>query len=474
MQIKRFEAKDMTEALKMIKNEFGSQAVILSAKTLKKSSGIFGAVRKAGVEITAASDRYPAIDYQDQAAVEENDVSNLPDSLLPSDDKVSIFQNKFKKHYTDSDLNSANFDKNNFESPLIKKLRLSLEEQGLTDPLAKQIIEKITTETQHQHAIGLEEIRTIFNRTVNEKIAIANALEIRGDQATIVAFVGPTGVGKTTTIAKLSAINALEKKYWVALISLDHQRIGATATLEKYARIIGLPYKTVETKEELRSAVDAFRNHHFILIDTPGIAVIEREKINRLAEHLSCISPDEVHLLLSAGTKDQDMIRLCKTYAACRTNRLIFTKIDETIGFGNLLNLLERKELPLAYVTNGQQIPENIIAVQSNTIADLIFNTAYALSRPDKTALMLKENIFNSESASLPEGDYFIANKNSDIFHHRNCKSVERINMNNVIVFQSMSDARMQNFKPCRMCCHEKIGSDRLTLRFKQKIAASV
>jgi len=466
MQIKRFEAKDMTEALKMIKKEFGSQAVILSAKTLKKSGGFFGAVRKAGVEITAASDRYRSIDIKAQLPAKEEE------NYLSKSVKASFTEDEFNEDRLDNKLQSANHLENRFESPLIKKLHLNLKEQGLTDFLIRKIIDKISIITQSNQTVSVEEIKEIFYQIIDDRVVVAGQLGIKEGKPNIVAFVGPTGVGKTTTIAKLGAINALEKKYSVALISLDHQRIGATTTLEKYAGIIGLPYKTVRSEKELKSIVNKFEKNHLIFVDTPGIAVMHKEEVDQLAKQLASISTNEVHLLISAATKDKDMERLCSAYSPCGINRLIFTKIDETSEFGNLLNLLENKKIPLAYVTNGQQIPEDIIRGQSKTIADLLFFSANVQNLLEKK-VNTKRSVGTPKSIFSQPGEYYIANKNSDIFHHRMCKSIERINMNNVIIFENISDAREQNFKPCRMCCHERTRNYQLMQRFNQKIAIS-
>jgi flagellar biosynthesis protein FlhF len=472
MQIKRFEAKDMTEALKMIKKEFGSEAVILSAKTLKKSGGLFGAVRKACVEITAASDHYRSIDLKAQLPIKGyNDLSKSQHSSSTVN-KVSNLNDKLDKDGSDCKPKFSNQLENHFESPLIKKFYLSLKEQGLADLLIHRIIDEISFTNKHNQSVSFKEIKNDFYQAIDDRVMVAEQLGIKEGKPNIVAFVGPSGVGKTTTIAKLSAINMLEEKYSVALISLDHQRIGATSTLEKYAGIIGLPYKTVQSEKELKSIIAQFKKKQLIFVDTPGIAVMNKEGIAKLAKQLNSISPSEVHLLISATTKDKDMVCLCSAYAPCQVNRLIFTKIDETSEFGNLLNLLENKKIPLAYVTNGQQIPEDIIQGQSKTIADLLFfhtNVRNSSERKIKT----KRSVETYQSVFSQSCEYYIANKNSDIFHHRMCKSVERINMNNVIIFKNISDALEKKFKPCRMCCHEKNRNDQLMQRFNQKVAIS-
>jgi flagellar biosynthesis protein FlhF len=402
--------------------------------------------------------------------------SELPEKskiILPDDENITLIKDRFKKLRSDDVSQNKLFKTEQLESHIIAKLRLNLEEQGVADHLIRQIIKNITSEVKNLDSITKEDIKNVFSRIIEDKVSIAKAIDRHNGKPYLVAFVGPTGVGKTTTIAKLSAKYALENKNSIALISLDCQRVGATVTLEKYAGIIGLPYKTVSSEEELRQSIKLFQNSRYIFIDTPGLAISDTEKINQLSIQLNGIAPDEIHLLLSAVTKDQDMAQLCRTYTPCKVNRLIFTKIDETFGIGNLLNLIEKRKISLSYLTNGQCIPEDIINASTDVITDLLINSSNSYNRAERRLFSNKDMRDNSQLMSLPEGDYYIANKNSDIFHHRNCKSVERINLNNVIIFQNILDAQKQNFKPCRMCCLEKTRNNRLMQRFRHKIAVS-
>lgn len=475
MQIKRFEAKDMTEALKMIKNEFGAQAVILSAKTIKKSSGLFGAVKKSGVEITAASDR-----YQPDENKENVKLNNLVNKLnlerkVESSSKTYINGEDENKEAKVQEIKFPQLAavKEDIESPFIEQLRFDLKEQGVEERLIDRYLFNIKERTRFLTSMNMDDVKEAFNRTVCDKLTVSNEIEVKKEKTSIIAFVGPTGVGKTTTIAKLSVLTSLEKKHSMALISMDNQRIGATVTLEKYAGIIGLPYKNTETEKELKQAVDSFSKKELILIDTPGVAMSDRIKIADLGRQLTAISPDEVHLLISAATKNRDMVRLCNAYSVCGINRLIFTKIDETSCYGNLLNLIEKENFPISYLTNGQLVPENIVKVSPEIISDLFFSSSYVRNSIQNQYRGYKKVINTSESSFLPDGEYFVANKNSDIFHHFKCKAVHRISEDNVVVFQNMTDAKNQNYKPCRMCCTDRIGNDRLMQKFKQKVAVS-
>ena len=167
------------------------------------------------------------------------------------------------------------------------------------------------------------------------------------------------------------------------------------------------------------------------------------------------------------------MRELCDAFKTCRVNRLIFTKLDETVDFGNLLNLLNQSDIPLAYLIRDQRIPGGVEAARSAAIADLIFKpmAAGTVRETENQKKILKDT--PAANALLLKDDCYVANKNSDIFHRRDCKSVKRIATNNVLVFRSISDAAEKNFKPCRMCCPEVLTQNSFFKHFVPQTAAS-
>jgi flagellar biosynthesis protein FlhF len=479
MQIKRFEARDMAEALKMIKKEFGSEAVILSAKTIKKPAGLLGTLKKSGVEITAASDRQPSSEVPADGPLQTAPPISKSDNLWPKDligaalDRIRLETKPSPADQSPTRSPSVDGEPPDANDPEIVALRLVLDEQGVCPPLGEEIIEAVLQGIPQRRELTRQRIKKEFNRILEKKISIASPILRAVGQPRTIALVGPTGAGKSSTIAKLAAVYALQKHYPVGIISLDHERIGSTVALEKYARIIGVPFAVAASGDQLQGTVRHYHNMAFIFIDTPGLGMAENEKINQLANFLGEVVLDEVHLLISAATKERDMQGLCEAFRTCRVNRLIFTKLDETADFGNLLNLLSQTNTPLAYVTRDQRIPGDIEAARSAAIADLILKptgAAPAQKMEDKKPVFKNAAPIHMQ---LCNDDCYVANKNSDIFHHRSCKAVKRIASDNVQVFRSIPEAEAKNFKPCRMCCPEMPIKNSYFRKFAPQSAAS-
>jgi flagellar biosynthesis protein FlhF len=192
----------------------------------------------------------------------------------------------------------------------------------------------------------------------------------------VVALIGPTGVGKTTTLAKLAANLKLREKHRVGLITLDTFRIAAVDQLKRYADIIGSPLRVVNTAEELREAVKAMSDCDFLLIDTAGRSPKDTMKLNELRGLLAAVEPDEVHLVLST-TASEDAIELAVSrFSDVRVDKIIFTKIDETAHVGVVLNVVRKVNKSLSYITTGQDVPDDIEVGRGRRLAQLILGNS--------------------------------------------------------------------------------------------------
>jgi flagellar biosynthesis protein FlhF len=191
----------------------------------------------------------------------------------------------------------------------------------------------------------------------------------------VVALIGPTGVGKTTTIAKLAAKLKLDENRRIGLVTIDTYRIAAVDQLKKYADIIGSPLRVVHTPEELREAVQQMRDCDFVLIDTAGRSPKDTLKLNELRTFLEAASPEEVHLVLSA-TADRGCVDLAiEKFSNVRVDKLIFTKLDEARHVGAVLGVVRSVRKPLSYVTTGQGVPADIEVARGKRIAQLILGS---------------------------------------------------------------------------------------------------
>jgi flagellar biosynthesis protein FlhF len=188
----------------------------------------------------------------------------------------------------------------------------------------------------------------------------------------VVALIGPTGVGKTTTVAKLAADLKLRQKRRVGMITIDTYRIAAVDQLKKYADILGLDLHIVSSPEELRQAIAAMANFDFILIDTAGRSPNDTLKLHELKSFLQTAAPDEVHLVLST-TASQDCVELAiERFSDVRVDKIIFTKIDEAAHVGVVLNVIKKVNKSLSYITTGQDVPDDIEVGRGRRLAQLI------------------------------------------------------------------------------------------------------
>ncbi|MFH1091381.1 MAG: AAA family ATPase, partial [Pseudomonadota bacterium] len=187
-----------------------------------------------------------------------------------------------------------------------------------------------------------------------------------------IALVGPSGVGKTTTLAKLAAFWSKKERKKTALISLDSYRLGAAEQIKTYARIMGLPLRVAQDKEEFRQALELFETMEMILIDTAGRSLSRPESFEELTGFINEVEDLKVMLVLSATTKDRDLTAAIKQAEPLPVESLVISKIDETRTYGNVINNLLKFKKPVSFLTNGQKVPDDLVTATPNLLAELI------------------------------------------------------------------------------------------------------
>ncbi|HLF86295.1 MAG TPA: flagellar biosynthesis protein FlhF [Nitrospiria bacterium] len=436
MQIKKFEALSMQEAVRLIKNEFGSGALILSTKKVRKSGSVFGLFSRPFIEVTAA------VDYE-----AKNNSPGFPSLTPPSPSlpKRGIRGGVGDKGGSEKDISGETGNDNTSPRRAITMTHLGpLQEeiseiredvrslmklcsapgQDRDDEFLKEEISQISTmmarltrETGgasllHLHKNFMHLHRRLVTGNVDEQISArlieAASKKIKKDEAEdkelikerlgdiltrninvtgpilnkekerkLALFMGPTGVGKTTTIAKLAAHYAIKEKKRVRLITLDTYRIGAIEQLKIYAKIIGLSVDIAFSGRELADLVKV-DDADLILIDTAGRSQRDRLQMSELREVFKYNIPIETYLILSATTKERDLSDIVESFKTLPVDRLIFTKLDETTTFGPLLNTMVKAKKPIAYLTAGQRVPEDIEVATSKKITELILGSKEA------------------------------------------------------------------------------------------------
>ena len=188
-------------------------------------------------------------------------------------------------------------------------------------------------------------------------------IELVSGQPKVVFFIGPTGVGKTTTIAKIASKFKVDSGKKVAFLTADTYRIAAAEQLRTYANILDTPFTIVYSAEELNTAVERVSDYDLVLVDTAGFShknETQREDIKKLIEHLDEKYEKEVYLVVSATIKYKDLLDIADIYHEIADYKIIFTKLDETTSYGNMLNIRMYSGAELSYVTDGQNVPDDI------------------------------------------------------------------------------------------------------------------
>ncbi len=336
----------MAAALAAVKKALGPDAIVVASRHVVKP----GLMRAGVVEVTAALEidekptlRSSGVKELNKYAKEDarggiaRDFSNLRAEL----------RNPARPSY------GASFD--------IEEARRTLQTADVDSAYASELAGKLEDDDLTSHVA--RELGS-FTR---------ESLEARGT----IALVGPTGVGKTTSIAKLAAVASLVRGKKVALISTDTYRIGAGEQLAAYANLIGVPFAMAENREQLHEALRQHRGADLTLIDTAGRGVRDGDHIGRLTELFGGTST-QIWMTLSATTRQSELRALAKAYSGLDTKALIMTKLDEAAQLGALLNACFHTRLPLAYVTHGQRVPEDVVRASPSALANALVDAANA------------------------------------------------------------------------------------------------
>lgn len=397
MRIKTFYAKTMAEALREIRDVLGPDALLLSTKEIPSRAGAWG--RSSGFEVVAACDHAEDIDVvspsfrtlsegqrksahsQDAEAAELADgvaATYTPGLLLKnqavaSAGKTARSRKSAAAPVAESPAEMVPEKEVPFKGRIAQGVYQELMHCGVDAALAQDLVRN----AWDLLPAGQRRSRPALMRSVTQAIAsLVPGPSTRNElpEKKIMAFVGPTGVGKTTSIAKLAAHLALEKKKKVLLLTLDGYRIGAVEQLRSYAGLMGIPFRFVDHVSELPRVLEDNRQRDFILIDTAGRGPRDMAAMQSLAAYLKESEQIERHLVLSATTKQSDMRRIVDQFEVCRPDHLLFTKLDETSTPGPILNELVRTQKHFSYYTDGQSVPDDLHAVLKERIIDIVLN----------------------------------------------------------------------------------------------------
>jgi flagellar biosynthesis protein FlhF len=427
MKVRRYEARTYRDALAMVRDDLGPDAVILATKELSRG-GLFGLFSPGAVEIVAATEM-PRSRRRDTSrrrtvggAAAAQDIAAralsprppaAPATAEPAPARARPDARRDAGQRPPGSVAVAEPEPASPEAPPAGG-RLDRLERGLLD--IRKAMESLVAGTlagascpdlplplagEYRRLVqrgvledcALELLRPLADELAQSPCSPAELSErVRGivrdaviasgpllPQATtgngrtrMVALVGPTGVGKTTTVAKLAAHYCLLEDRRVGLLTVDTYRVAAVDQLRTFAQIMSLPLEVASTPSEARMKLSALGAKDLILIDTAGRSQRARDRVDELCELMRALEPDEIHLVMSATTKPEDMVEIGREFGRLGVNRAIFTKIDETTTYGGMLSALRRSALPVSYLANGQKVPEDLEVASAELLADLI------------------------------------------------------------------------------------------------------
>jgi len=385
MLIKKFQGASEQEALQLAKQELGKDVIITHIKSIKPK-GIYRLFKKPLVEITAAVDEeriYEKKNYQ-QIAEElkknpyEFRVNKGEEKSSAIEQKLDSLQIMLEKQLREQVSTAVEKEKEKeTETTEEQTAAMACVQMIYNQLIANEVEEVYANKVIAEIEQSLKPDATVDNilSTIYQKLVLklgeTRELSFEEGKTKYVFFIGPTGVGKTTTIAKLASSLKLGKKAKVALFTADTYRIAAVDQLRSYATILGIPLRVIYSETEIKEAVEEFKEYDIVLIDTAGRSHKNREQRDDIEKLLLAVPEEcrEIYLVLSATTKYKDLVKITETYSAIARYNLIFTKLDETSGIGNIFNIKMLTGAPLSYTTFGQSVPDDISKINPQAVA---------------------------------------------------------------------------------------------------------
>lgn len=255
-------------------------------------------------------------------------------------------------------------------SPEMADLYARLVEEDVAEDVAFAVVHQLGTADVPQ--CDTERFREWAGEHAAGLVRMSGPIQIVRDRRKVVAFIGPTGVGKTTTIAKIAAGFALFAKARVALVTADTYRIAAIEQIRSYAEIIGIPCEVVHSPKDMEQVLADLADYELVLIDTAGRSPNNPARMYELRNMIDAAMPEEIHLVLSSTTRRRDLDNLVDRFAAVGFDRVILTKLDESMTFGAIFNVHAKCAKPFSYFTNGQSVPEDIETATQSLVAGMI------------------------------------------------------------------------------------------------------
>lgn len=394
MQIKKYRARNLAEALDQVRSDLGEQALILDTKRLGEE-GVGALLGRRAVEVTAARDSRPpqksaTIPERIRQAsrrsfVERAYEMNEPEKQASTEDEPALAAMRDELRSVKANISRLSSavkpDEHDFANPILRLLHQRFRESGVDGDVAAAVVHALNLRIPPDDPGEPRNLRQAFSTVLEKYLRFSSRLRKprhsgSDKPCSVIALVGPTGVGKTTTIAKLAANLKIHDRASVGLLSVDTYRLAAIDQLRSFAVIADMPLHVAYTPDEAVAALQRLSSLDVVFIDTAGRSPRHREHLGQLSEFIRAVHPDQIHLVISATTKPSDLRLVAQQFLPTRYDHLIITKIDETKDVAALMNLHKLGDMPISNFTTGQNIPADIVAADALQLGDWILTGA--------------------------------------------------------------------------------------------------
>jgi flagellar biosynthesis protein FlhF len=417
MWIKKFQAPTLPEAIAKVKAELGPDAVILHTAQVRQG-GLLGLFAARWIEVTAAVDRHPEegrpsrpadgpraapTPAQPAEAPQRSAGASVPPVRVPGEAPAGwpaaaaeAYRQSYATHGAgpaaglDPVIAAASYVAPPASEPAplpvdesvpvrrfdprlaqdLERLGGELIERGVGEETAYHLVHRVGLRLASEPDVSALKVRRIAAHLMAADLALPEAKVRTGRR--VIALIGPTGVGKTTTLAKLAAHYVLQERRSVALVAADTYRVAAVDQLRTYAEILGVPIEVVYAAEEIPGALTRTAGAEIVLVDTAGRSHRNAAHMDELRRYLGALQADEVHLVLSLTSSERDARAMVEGYWPYGFDSFLFTKWDESASPGLIYQLVQRYRRPFSFVTTGQSVPEDIVAANPARVAEAI------------------------------------------------------------------------------------------------------
>lgn len=377
MQIKKFVAPTLKDATEQMKNELGSDSLILSTRIIEGNNK-YG--KKKMFEVTAGvEDSFDRVNASGRIEEEETSVeTSFEEELKKLSGKIYTEKENTRRHIPRERMSVVDHSKGKVEYDTEKELKEVVDTLLLREvqkPIITSILNQLKKYKSFLHSSNID---NYVISSIASMIPTTSFQLVKRDNPKIVSLVGPTGVGKTTCIAKLAVISKILHNLDIGLISVDTYRLGAIDQLRIFSEVSNIDMLVAYEPEDIPKLISQFKKKDLIFIDTAGRSQKNKEYLLKTKQYLDAAKVDETYLVMSATSTTKNLFDVAENFKLFKYKAFMFTKIDEAVALGNVLNMVSNFKVPTIFLANGQVIPDDIISADAEFIAKMIYTGKFS------------------------------------------------------------------------------------------------